>query len=96
MVLNLKYQVINQNILIQLEKVYKVEVKSNLLLKTFDTILNASLYEDISRASMSRAVKNKTVFKNDYYYTSDSNDTISNDTINNDSISNITITNNIE
>ena len=85
------------------KKVYKIEVKSNLLLRTFDTILNASLYEDISRASMSRAVKNKTVFKNDYYYTSDSNDSISNtsndtlnNTISNDSISNDSISNDIE
>jgi prophage antirepressor-like protein/5-hydroxyisourate hydrolase-like protein (transthyretin family) len=53
------------------KKVYKIELKSNLLLSTYDSILNASLYEDISRASMSRCVKNKTVFKNDYYYTSE-------------------------
>jgi hypothetical protein len=58
------------------KKVYKIEVKTNNVLKTFDTILNASLYEDISRASMSRAVKNKTVFKNDYYYTSELPDTL--------------------
>jgi hypothetical protein len=53
------------------KKVYKVEYKSNLLLSTFDSILNASLQQDISRVAMSRAVKNKTVFNNDYYYTSD-------------------------
>jgi prophage antirepressor-like protein len=53
------------------KKVYKIELKSNLLLSTYDSILNASLHEDISRASMSRCVKNKTVFKNDYYYTSE-------------------------
>ena len=53
------------------KKVYKVECKSNLLLSTFDSILNASLQQDISRVAMSRAVKNKTVFNNDYYYTSD-------------------------
>ena len=53
------------------KKVYKVECKSNLLLSTFDSILNASLVQDISRVAMSRAVKNKTVFNNDYYYTSD-------------------------
>jgi hypothetical protein len=41
------------------------------LLSTYDTILNASLQEDISRASMSRCVKDKIVFKNDYYYTSE-------------------------
>ena len=53
------------------KKVYKIELKSNLLLSTYDTILNASLQENISRASMSRSVKDKTVFKDDYYYTSE-------------------------
>ena len=53
------------------KKVYKIELKSNLLLSTYDSILNASLHEDISRASMSRCVKDKKVFNNDYYYTSE-------------------------
>ena len=52
------------------KRVYKVELNSNIVLSTHDSILNASLQQDISRASMSRAVKNKTVF-NDYYYTSE-------------------------
>jgi hypothetical protein len=41
------------------------------LLSTYDSILNASLNENISRASMSRCVKNKVIFNNDYYYTSE-------------------------
>ena len=53
------------------KKVYKIELKSNLLLSTYDSILNASLHEDISRVSMSRCVKDKKVFNNDYYYTSE-------------------------
>jgi hypothetical protein len=53
------------------KKVYKIELKSNLLLSTYDSILNASLNENISRVSMSRCVKDKKVFNNDYYYTSE-------------------------
>jgi hypothetical protein len=41
------------------------------LLSTYDSILNASLNENISRVSMSRCVKDKKVFNNDYYYTSE-------------------------
>ena len=52
------------------KKVYKLELNSNVVLATYDSILNASLAQNISRASMSRAVKNKTVFS-DYYYTSE-------------------------
>ena len=72
MVLNLRHLNINQYIIIQLvKKVYKIELKSNLLLSTYDSILNASLNENISRVSMSRCVKDKKVFNNDYYYTSE-------------------------
>ena len=53
------------------KKVYKLELNSNVVLATYDSILNASLAQNISRASMSRAVKNKTVFS-DYYYTTES------------------------
>jgi hypothetical protein len=50
------------------KKVYKREVETHILLKTWDTIVSASEYENISKASMSRCVKNKTVIDN-YYYT---------------------------
>jgi prophage antirepressor-like protein len=52
------------------KKVYKLELNSNVVLASYESILNASLVQNISRASMSRAVKNKTVF-DDYYYTSE-------------------------
>ena len=49
------------------KKVYKREVKTNILLSTWDTIAKAAELEGISAAKMSRCVKNKTVI-NDYYY----------------------------
>ena len=50
------------------KKVYKREVETHILLKTWDTIVSASEFEGISKSSMSRCVKNKTVIEN-YYYT---------------------------
>jgi len=50
------------------KKVYKREVETHILLKKWDTIVSASEYEGISKASMSRHVKNKTIIDN-YYYT---------------------------
>ena len=49
------------------KKVYKREVKTNILLATWDTIAKAAELEGISAAKMSRCVKNKTII-NDYYY----------------------------
>jgi hypothetical protein len=49
------------------KKVYKREVKTNILLATWDTIAKAAELEGISAAKMSRCVKNKTIV-NDYYY----------------------------
>ena len=49
------------------KKVYKREVKTNILLATWDTIAKAAEIEGISTAKMSRCVKNKIVL-NDYYY----------------------------
>ena len=37
------------------------------LLGTWESIFSASIHENISRAKMSRCVKNKTIIK-DYYY----------------------------
>jgi hypothetical protein len=50
------------------KKVYKREVKTNELLSTWDTIAKAAESENISNAKMSRSVKNKTVYNDDYYY----------------------------
>ena len=49
------------------KKVYKREIKTNILLSTWDTIAKAAELEGISSAKMSRCVKNKTII-NDYYY----------------------------
>jgi len=50
------------------KKVYKRETKTNELLGTWDTIAKAAESENISAAKMSRSVKNKTVYNDDYYY----------------------------
>jgi len=50
------------------KKVYKREVKTNELLSTWDTIAKAAESENISNAKMSRSVKNKTIYNDDYYY----------------------------
>jgi hypothetical protein len=49
------------------KKVYRREVETHILLGTWDTIVSASEFEGISKASMSRHVKNKTVIENYYY-----------------------------
>jgi hypothetical protein len=51
------------------KKVYKREAKTNELLSTWDTIAKAAESENISTAKMSRSVKNKIVYNDDYYYT---------------------------
>jgi hypothetical protein len=50
------------------KKVFKREINSDELLGTWDSIAKAAENENISAAKMSRSVKNKTVFNNDYYY----------------------------
>jgi len=47
--------------------IQKKNIKSNDLLGTWESIFSASIHENISRAKMSRCVKNKTII-NDYYY----------------------------
>ena len=50
------------------KKVYKIDIKSRQVLNTWDTIAKAAEQEQISAAKMSRSVKNKVVFNEDYYY----------------------------
>jgi hypothetical protein len=50
------------------KKVEKRLVSSNQVLKTWNTIAKAAADEGFSTAKMSRSVKDKTVFNNDYYY----------------------------
>ena len=50
------------------KKVYKRESKTGELLSTWDTIANAAISENVSKAKMSRLVKSKSVVNDDYYY----------------------------
>jgi hypothetical protein len=47
--------------------IYKKNAQTHDLLNTYESIFSASVEENISRAKMSRCVKNKTII-NDYYY----------------------------
>jgi len=49
------------------KKVFKREINSNQLLASWETIEKAANFEGISKAKMSRNVKNKTII-NDYYF----------------------------
>jgi hypothetical protein len=51
------------------KKVYKREVGTNQLLGSWETIVKASEFEGISKAKMSRNIKNKVVLNNSYYST---------------------------
>jgi hypothetical protein len=48
--------------------VEKREVSNNIIHGTWETIAKAAQSENISAAKMSRSIKSKTVFNNDYYY----------------------------
>ena len=50
------------------QKVEKRLIKSNELLSTWETIAKAAEAEKICAAKMSRSIKNKTIFKDDYYF----------------------------
>jgi hypothetical protein len=50
------------------KKVQKIEVNSGQIIGTWETISKAAEFENISPAKMSRSIKNKTIFNNDYYY----------------------------
>jgi len=50
------------------KKVYKIENSSGNVLGNWNSIADAAQYECISKAKMSRSVKAKTLFNDDYYY----------------------------
>ena len=50
------------------KKVEKIEVKTGQILGTWETIAKAAEAENISAAKMSRSLKNKIIYNNDYYY----------------------------
>jgi len=50
------------------KKVNKIELTTNQLLGTWNSIVKAAESENISAAKMSRSIKNKVIFNNDYYY----------------------------
>jgi len=50
------------------KKVEKIECSTEQVLCIWDTIAKAAQDENISAAKMSRSIKNKIIFKNDYYY----------------------------
>ena len=52
------------------KKVEKIEYKTGHVLCMWDTIAKAARDENISPAKMSRSIKNKVIFNNDYYYKS--------------------------
>jgi hypothetical protein len=50
------------------KKVEKIEYKTEQVLCVWETIAKASEAENISTTKMSRSIKNKIIFNNDYYY----------------------------
>ena len=50
------------------KKVYKVDINNETILNTWESIVKASIDENISASKMSRSIKNKTTFYNSYYY----------------------------
>lgn len=50
------------------KQVEKIELKTGSVIGTWDTIAKAAIFENISPAKMSRSIKNKLIFNNDYYY----------------------------
>lgn len=50
------------------KKVEKVELKTGIILRTWDTIAKAAEDESISAAKMSRSIKNNVIYNDDYYY----------------------------
>lgn len=53
------------------KKVYKIENSTGNVLGNWNSIADAAQYESISRAKMSRSVKDKILFNNDYYYSNE-------------------------
>jgi len=52
------------------KQVQKIECKTDQVLCIWDTIAKAASDENFSPAKMSRSIKNKTIFNDDYYYKS--------------------------
>jgi phage anti-repressor protein len=50
------------------KKVEKVDNKTEIVLRTWETIAKAGEDEHMSASKMSRSIKNKIIFNNDYYY----------------------------
>ena len=50
------------------KKVEKVELKTGIILGTWDTIAKAAEDESISAAKMSRSIKHNVIYNDDYYY----------------------------
>jgi hypothetical protein len=50
------------------KRVEKRDITNNILLGTWETIAKAAEVEKISTSKMSRSIKNKTIFNNDYYF----------------------------
>jgi hypothetical protein len=50
------------------KKVEKVDNNTEIVLRTWETIAKSAEDEKISAAKMSRSIKNKIIFNNDYYY----------------------------
>lgn len=50
------------------KKVEKIEFNTGAIIGTWETIAKAAEFENISPAKMSRSIKTKTIFNDDYYY----------------------------
>ena len=50
------------------KKVEKIELNTSQILGTWDTIAKSAQYEGICASKMSKCIKNKIIFNNDYYY----------------------------
>ncbi len=53
------------------KSVRKIDCKTKEVLCTWETIAKASVDENVSAAKLSRSIKNKVIFNNDYYYETD-------------------------
>jgi hypothetical protein len=51
------------------KKVKKIDLNTNIVLGSWDTIAKAAQHELLSAAKMSRSIKNKSIFNGDYYFT---------------------------
>ena len=50
------------------KKVEKKEIQTNVVIGSWETIAKAAQYENISTSKMSISIKNKVIFKDEYYY----------------------------